>query len=151
MTGMKMSSLLKKRITVMEETVFLLNSLMSEIEFTGADIAKILSSVSSKTSVKNLYYLKKFSDYELYGDFHKVWRSAVEAFPYYKSEEKEKMLQLGSFLGTTDKESQLATIKLYFNYFANYREVAVNDYEKYGRISSLFGLFAGASVFILLL
>lgn len=151
MMGMKISSLLKKRITVLEETVYLLNSLISEIEFSGIDIVKILSSLSAGASVKSLQYLNKFTDFEMYGDFHKEWYSSVASFPYYKSEEKDKMLQLGSYLGTTDTKSQIATIRLYFTYFENYRDSAVKEYEKYGRVSSLFGLFTGASVFILLL
>ena len=66
-------------------------------------------------------------------------------------DEKIKMLQLGSFLGTTDADNQISTIKLYSGFFEKYRQCAVAEYEKYGRIASLFGMFAGASVFILLI
>ena len=151
MTGMKISSLLKKRITVLDETLFLLNSVMSEIEFSKTDIVKILSALSAEASLRSLLYLKRFCELDSYGNFHKEWHSAVISFPYYKSEEKDKLLQLGSFLGTTDISSQLSTLRLHFNYFVKYRDNAVSEYEKYGKVSSLFGLFAGASVFILLL
>lgn len=148
---MKASSLLRKRVTVLEETVYLLNALMSEIRFSKISIIAILSSLSEETSVKNLDFLKRFSDFDLYGDFHKEWHKAITVFPYYKNEEKAKMLQLGSFLGTTDTDSQIKTINLYFTYFEGYRENAKSEYDKYGKVSSLFGLFVGASVFILLL
>ncbi len=143
--------MLKKRVTVLEETVLLLNCLMSEIEFSQMNITEILSDLSDGVSMKNLHFMKGFSELGIYGDFHSEWCSGIKAFPYYRGEEKDKMLQLGSFLGTTDKDSQIKTIRLYFTYFGNYRENAVNEYEKYGKISSLFGLFFGASVFILLL
>ncbi len=148
---MKISSLLRKRITVLEETVFFLNSLMSEIEFSKMNIPEILSALSEESSLKNLKFLNRFPGLEIYGDFRKEWCTGINSFPYYKSEEKVKMLQLGTFLGTTDTNSQIKTIKLYFAYFGSYKENAVNEYEKYGKITSLFGLFIGASVFILLL
>ncbi len=143
--------MLRKRITVLEETVFFLNSLMSVIVFSKMNISEILSALSEESSLKNLHFLNRFPDLDIYGDFHKEWYTGITSFPYYKSEEKEKMLQLGTFLGTTDINSQIKTIKLYFTYFGNYRENAVNEYDKYGKVSSLFGLFIGASVFILLL
>ena len=61
------------------------------------------------------------------------------------------MLQLGSFLGTTDAKTQISTINLYKTFFEKYKNNAAADFEKYGKSSSLFGLFLGASVFILLL
>ncbi len=143
--------MLKNRITVMEETLFFLNSLMSEIEFSKMNIPEILSSLSEREAVRNLTFLGRFSDFGLYGDFRKEWCEGISSFSCYKSEEKEKMLQLGAFLGTTDTESQIKTLKLYFNYFENYRENAVSEFNKYGKVSSLFGMFLGASVFVLLL
>ncbi len=135
----------------MEETVFFLNSLMSEIEFSKMNIPEILSSMSERESVRNLTFLERFYDFGLYGDFRNEWYEGISSFSCYKSEEKEKMLHLGTFLGTTDTESQVKTLKLYFNYFENYRENAVSEFDKYGKISSLFGMFLGASVFVLLI
>ncbi len=135
----------------MDETIIFLNTLCAEIEFSKMSILKILSYFTKEASMKSLCFLNDFSDGDVPENFHSVWKHSINTFPYYKSEEKEKMLQLGSFLGTTDVENQLKTIRLYLFFFESYRDNAVNEYEKYGKISALFGLFIGASVFLLLI
>lgn len=149
--GMKLSSSLKRHLTVLEETVVLFNSLVTEIEFSKAEITKILGRFSDEPSMKTLSFLRGFKETGDYDDFHALWSEAVSAFPYYKREEKEKMLQLGTFLGTTDVNNQMSMIRLYLNCFGEYRERARSEYEKQGRIYSLLGLFIGASAYILIL
>ncbi len=148
---MKVSSLLKMRVTVLEETIIFLDSIIAEIEFSKINIISILCKFSNEASMKNLIFLNSFSDFSADDGFYNRWKEAINSFLYYKSEEKEKMLQLGSFLGTTDAKSQINTICLYKTFFENYKNNASADYEKYGKVSSLFGLFVGASVFILFL
>lgn len=146
-----MSLLLKERVTVLEETVIFLNSLIAEIQFSKSGIPRILNMFSSADSMKSLMFLNCFSETGEHSDFRRIWKESISSFSYYKSEEKEKMLQLGSFLGTTDTDSQISTIKLYLSYFVGYRDKAIEDYAKNGKMSSLLGMFIGASVFILLI
>ncbi len=135
----------------MQETVVFLDSLCTGIGFSKGGIVKLLSELSSESSFKSLKFLKTFTDYPDYEDFRKMWKEAVSSFAYYKRDEKMKMLQLGSFLGTTDADNQISTIRLYSVFFENYLKTAAEEYEKYGKVSSLFGMFAGATVFIILL
>lgn len=151
LTGMKVSLLLKRRILVMDETLIFLRSLGAEIHFARSDIRKILYDLSSGESLKSLSFLEGFADYSENTDFPLVWHDCISSFSLYKSDEKSKMLQLGSFLGTTDADSQIKTIKLHESFFENYREKAITDNDKYGKAASLIGLFLGASVFILLI
>ena len=146
-----MSLLLKKRVDVLDETVLFLNSLMGEIEFSRMNITDIIFSFSSGEAMKNLSYLNEIHHSDDQYDFHGQWKSSLSSFAYYKSSEKNKMLQLGDFLGTTDMCDQINIIRLYLSFFEKFRSNAVSEYEKYGKISSLLGLFTGASVFILLL
>ncbi len=148
---MKISLLLKKRVTLIEETIIFLNTLITEIEFSKRNVFEIFSVLSSEASMKNLPFLKSFGKSEEHSDFHSLWIKSINSTQSYKSEEKEKLLQLGNFLGTTDAKSQINTIRLYTVFFENYREKAVYEYEKYGKVSPLFGLFAGACIFILLI
>ncbi len=136
---------------MIEQTIVFLNSLTAEIEFSKVSIIKILAAFSAEPSFKNLLFLNSFSGFTDYDDFHSLWTESISSFAYYKSEEKEKMLQLGAYLGTTDVKNQINTIKLYKTFFENYRNNALSEYDKYGKVSTLFGLFTGASVFILLL
>ena len=101
--------------------------------------------------MKSLSFLDRFSAADRYADFHGEWKKGISSFIYYKSEEKEKLLQLGSFLGTTDMSGQLSAIALHLAFFEVFHKNAVADYEKYGKISTLLGVFFGASVFILLM
>lgn len=149
MTGMRISLLLKKRVVVLEETLTFLSSLISEIRFSKNNINKILSDLSSDEALNSLYFLKSFSFFTDNTDFRDIWIVSVKAFQYYKMEEKVKMLQLGAFLGSTDVESQIKTINRYIVFFENFLSKAETEYEKYGKTASLFGLFTGASVFIL--
>ena len=149
MTGMRISLLLKKRVVVLEETLTFLSSLISEIRFSKNNIIKILSDLSSDEALNSLYFLKSFSCFTDNSDFRDIWIVSVKAFQYYKMEEKVKMLQLGAFLGSTDVESQIKTINRYIVFFENFLSKAETEYEKYGKTASLFGLFTGASVFIL--
>lgn len=151
MTGMRISLSLKKRVRILEETVVFLNALSSEIKFSKNNIIKILSDLSSYKSLNNLLYLDCFASVTEYADFRNMWIAALKSFPYYKREEKEKMLQLGNQLGVTDTDNQINTIKLFIVFFENYLNVAKAEYEKYGKTASLFGLFTGASAFILLI
>lgn len=151
MMGMKASSQLKSRVSAIEETILLLSNISVEIKFTRKDLAEILKSFSNDSAYKNLSYLQSFSKYTTYDDFRSCWRVEIEAFTLYKSEEKEKMLQLVSCLGTTDVENQIRTIKLFSSYFDNYLINAVNDFNKFGKTAPMTGLFAGACIFILFL
>lgn len=151
LAGMKISLLLKKHLTVLEETIGFLNSLIAEIQFSKKGIPEILLILSSAPSMQNLTFLKSFSDSREFTDLREAWLNSISSFSGYKSDEKEKMLQLGTFLGTTDTDNQISTIKLYLAYFSEYRDRARSYYEKNGKLSSLLGMFIGASVFVLFL
>lgn len=129
----------------------LLRSLEAEINFARSDIRKILNNFSNESSMRNLRFLNIFSDCNENTDFHLLWYDAVSSFPFYKRDEKFKLLQLGSFLGTTDAVSQIKAINLYESFFDNYLKNAMADNDKYGKAASLFGMFFGASVFIIII
>lgn len=149
--GMRMSLLLKRRQLLLEETLTFLNSLSVEIEYSQKSIIKIIDRISCEESVKNLEFLKDcIRQMNVGADFPSAWCKAVESSRLYKREEKAKLLQLGSQLGTSDTDNQLRIIKVYSDYFQKYCLSASEDYKKYGKASSLFGMFIGAAIFVLL-
>lgn len=149
--GIRMSLLLKRRKLLIEETLVFLNCLAVEISYSREDIVSIVNKLSSEKPMMNLLFLKICSDNTKNGlDFPEAWREAVNGVSVYKREEKEKLLQLGSFLGTSDSENQINTIKVYSSFFEEYRNYAEEDYDKYGKVSTLFGVFLGAAIFILM-
>ncbi len=151
LTGMRISLLLKKRLNLLEETLTFLNTMIVSIEYTRSDILKIISSVIKEDSLKNLVFLRKCYDGIRNGyDFPDSWSKAVESTHLYKSDERAKLLQLGTCLGTSDSKNQVNIISSFRYYFEGYLSRANDDYTKYGKVSSLFGMFLGAVVFILL-
>ena len=150
LAGMNIATLLKKRVAIIDETIIFMDSLIAEIGFEKITLPQILHRLSEDALIGNLYYLKAFNDGSEYIDFNHRWCENIKSFPYYKNYEKDKLIQLGNFLGTTDADSQINTIKIYLSFFENYRKNAMNEFDRFGKTSPLFGLFAGAAAFILL-
>lgn len=135
----------------MSLTVLFLQRLSDEIRYSRSNISEIIYRICSEASFGELDYLSKCNEYITGGyDFPFAWRKSVETTPLYKSKEKEKIIQLGNFLGTSDCESQVNTINLYSAFFEKYHSEAVKDSEKYVKLACVSGIFIGASVFILL-
>lgn len=151
LTGMRMSLLLKKRQMLLEDTLTFLNTLIVSIEYSRTSIVKIICDISGEDTVKNLNFIRICANELNEGlDFPIAWNNAVGTALLYKSDERTKLLQLGNFLGTSDSENQINIIESYISYFKRFLNTATDDYNKYGKISSLFGMFVGAAVFILL-
>lgn len=144
--------MLKKRLVLLEDTLTFLNTLIVSIEFTRADMLRIISDMINEGTVKNLSFLRACADEIIEGyDFSYSWCNAVESFRLYKSDEKAKLLQLGAVLGTSDSKNQIKIIKTYIYFFEGFLLRANNDFAKYGKVSLMFGMFSGAAVFVLLL
>ena len=76
------------------ETLLMLNMFMSQIEYSRKDVINIITDLADDTGVDNLTFISDCCKYcsDEYS-FSDAWKRAVSEFPYYKSEEKNKMLQ----------------------------------------------------------
>ncbi len=145
-----MSLLLKKRQILLEETITFLNVLIVSIEYSRMNIIRIICSLSEEGTVRNLDFIRNCAcELERGSDFPKAWNESVKDALLYKSSEKDKLLQLGAFLGTSDSVNQINIIKSYIVYFSGFLDNAADDYNRYGKVLSLFGMFLGSAVFIL--
>lgn len=152
-SGVMMSLRLKKRCVFLSETLLFISQVSLEIEFVNLPVFDILRKIESDGCCRSLDYIglcvgKMQSGKALLSS----WNESVEqsALPL-KREEREKLKNLGSMLGTSDAQGQRAVLSLYKSYFTVYYEKALLEYEKYARTCVTLGIAAGVGFFILII
>ena len=148
-----MSALLKKRVSLLEETLSLIINLEIELKYRCDTLGSILMKLSALSFCSNLDYIKLCTDeIEKGKDFPSSWKKALmkSSLPY-SDDEKAKLISLGDFLGTTDIESQSIMLTLYKEYFTVFHERAVQKERKYSRMYSAMGFMSGFGIFIMVM
>ena len=152
-TGMKMSALLKRRVSLLEETLSFLVNLKIELLYRCDTVQNILIKLSAISLCSNLDYISFCCDELRNGnDFPSSWKKALNKsnLPYNR-EEKAKLVSLSDFLGTTDIDSQNTMLTLYKEYFNAFYEKALQKEKKYSRLYSTAGFVSGLGVFIMVM
>ncbi len=124
-----------------------------EISFTGADVNNLIKNVSEEKTIRKLDFLNLFlKETSIDRSFSDSWKKCVSnsCLPL-RNHERNKLAEIGNFLGTTDLESQLSMLTMYEEYFKNYSKEAQNEMKKSGQVSFLLGVVLGFAVFILVL
>ncbi|MBQ7861254.1 MAG: stage III sporulation protein AB [Clostridia bacterium] len=153
LTGMMISSRLKKRVEILEAVEIFISSVSLEIEFVSLPVYEILRKTACFEGCKELDFIGHcLSKMEGGEDFKSSWAAGVElsALPF-KREEKEKLKSLGALIGTSDAEGQRAMLSLYGSYFSFFSDNARKECEKYGRTGISLSVLLGLGILILLM
>ena len=149
--GQKVSSLLKKRVIILEETVNFIVNIRLEMQFRADNLLSLLSSVYNLSVCRNLDYMIDCTERLSAGEcFSSAWKTAVtnSRLPY-RIEEKLKLISMSDFLGTSDKESQREMLGLYEEYFIAFFKKADEENTKYSKICVMLGFVSGFGIFIM--
>lgn len=149
--SLKLSSRLKNRVSLLEETVSFIVNLRLELQFRADNLYGLLSSMSMLTSCKNLSFISECKT-RLKTDecFSSAWREIVASSSLpYKEDEKEKLMSMADFLGISDKATQSELLILYEEYFVSFLKRAEKENEKYSKLCVMLGFVSGLAVFIM--
>lgn len=152
-TGVTISLRLKKRALFLSETVMFISQVSMEIEFVSLPIFDILKKIADGRCCGCLDFIPLcIEGWERGEDFFCCWKSSVRnsCLPM-KDEERKRLENLGSLLGTSDVNGQKNMLSLYKGYFSSYYEKAKNEYETYGKMCVTLSIVVGTGIFILLI
>ena len=151
--GVICSIKLKKRVTLLEKTIVMLEELKIQIQFLNMPVYEMLETTGKKEYLSNLDYLSVCCEEMKKGkDFPEAWKlSIVNTLQLYKREEKERLLQLGTNLGTSNTESQINIIDSQMVSFDEFLTKAKNSSMKYSNMATLLGVLSGCMIFIVLI
>lgn len=150
--GISSSLRLKRRASLLEATVILLEGIKMEMEYTQCPLDEIICKYagvkpySSINFIKECYHLLENGE-----DFPTAWSNSVKLSSLYMSQEKEKLLQLGMLLGTSDSTGQVNMLEMYIEYFKQFLQKARKKSDSYSGVSVYIGVFCGFGMFILLI
>ena len=148
-----MSSRLKKRSVFLSEVLLFFSQASMEIEYVNLPVPDILRKIEAGCCCRSLDFISPcLESLNLGYGFCDSWEQSVEnsSLPM-KKEERQRLKNLGSLLGTSDAVGQRSILALYTKYFTYYHELAVADYEKYGKMCVTVSLVTGVGIFILLM
>lgn len=152
-SGITMSLRLKRRSEFLGEILLFVSQVSMEIEFISLPLPEILKKIYDGECCRNLDFVAFCLENMRSGeDFFSSWKNGIEVSRLpMKKEEREKLKNLGSLLGTSDAKGQSALLSLYKSYFSAFYERAVSDEQRYGKMCVTLGIVLGTGVFILIL
>ena len=138
---------------LIEKTLLMLEEMKILIEYLNMPIYEMLTSISGKEYLGQLNFIAICADEISKGvDFPKAWKYSLSlSCLQYKTQEKEKLLQLGENLGASNKENQVNILSLHSAYFCEYLQKAKDKRKKYGSMASIIGVLSGCMIFILII
>lgn len=153
MAGTAVSYRLKMRKAFLSQLLLFFSAVSVEIEFISLPLADIMKKIKEEKTCGKLDFIAPCIEYLYRGEsFSSSWEKAVDkSLLPMRQEEKEKLLQLGYLLGTSDANGQKVILTLYSNYFTEFYNKAEADNERYGKLTVLLGAVLGMGLFILFL
>lgn len=150
--GIYISTLLKKRSEYLEKTVLLIECLILEIEYSSETLYEIIKCFSLRNEFKCLDYLLNCNSLIEEGvEYPNAWSDSVSKSKFFNKNEKEKMLQLGRILGSSNMQTQKRKMKIYLEYFNNFLFVSKKAEEKYASVFLYSGTLLGFGLFIIII
>lgn len=121
------------------------------IEYLNMPVGEMLLKISEKGYLESLTFIKSCSNEIISGaDFPVAWKNSLSLHCLlYKTQETDKLLQLGENLGTSDKENQMNILNMQTSYFNEYLQTATDKKKKYSSMSSAIGVLVGCMIFIM--
>ena len=144
---------LKKRVALLEKTIMMLEDIKLQLQYLNLPLYEMLNQTSTKEYLSELDYLSRCCEKLKIGcDFPSAWKKSLQNTSQpYKTEEKERLLQLGLNLGKSDTESQINIINLQISCFEEFVSAAKIQNKKYGNMTTVLGALSGCMIFILVI
>ncbi|MGN1443155.1 MAG: stage III sporulation protein AB [Acutalibacteraceae bacterium] len=141
---------LRKRADILDKTYSLLNEMKIMLEYYCLSVNELIDAAYEKSCYQKTFIIQCKKLLTDGNDFPVAWSASVESAGIYKKEEKQKLIQLGEFLGTSDLESQLTVMQMYITDFDEFRKDAQNKRKKYADTSIFVGAFCALGLFVMM-
>lgn len=145
--GTRKSLLLKRRVTLLEELVRLLNEFAIEIRCTAPTLDELCGQARGSFA-EMLRECREEST-----DIKSAWEKACGQLSQLSccgTEEYEIMLSLGQSLGTCDVQGQLSLLELHSEKLSSVRQAAADEYARKGKLMRSVGALCGIGAAILI-
>ncbi len=120
-----------------------------QLEYLNMPVYDMIKILCEKKSVDEIEFLHDCREMILQGyDFPYAWQTSVLNAMYYKINEKDELLQLGSNLGTSNRENQIEILSMHKIAFESFIKNAKAKEEKYGKMSITLAALSGCMFFI---
>lgn len=150
LTGLAVSSRLKKRKELLEELVSFHSCLKIDFSYSVLPLERIAEKYAKEDSFRELSFLGRcFAEIQNGADFPFAWETAVEKEYLLSSSEKAKLSRLGSLLGTSSAEQQVNMLCMYEEYFKAYYKASAEAFDKFSKPAIFTGVFVGFALFVL--
>lgn len=136
---------------MLEKTLLFIGSMKLDFEYLSLPLDRLIEKYAQSKSFSDLYFISFCCDEIKNGaDFPKAWKKAVELSPLFSFEEKAKLAELGTLLGTSDCCSQVGMLRGFERSFDEFYQNALKTSEKYGSSAVTAGIFLGFGFFVML-
>ncbi len=151
--GVIYSIKLKKRVSIVHETLIMLEEMKVLLQYLNIPVYEMLMQISNKDYLRDLDFIAECCRQMSAGtDFPMAWKDALKSTDQlYKTEEIEKLLQLGENLGTSNAENQLKFLNLQTTCFETFLKTAEDKNKKYSTTAITLSTLTGCMIFILIL
>lgn len=139
----------KERLEIEEKMIEEIAVMIRWNSLTLNEIAEELFKNKIFTNVKFLNVLSEYCNDIC--SFPDAWEKAVLLDGNLSKEEQKILLEVGSTLGTTDKEGQLSALELYSTRIKKMQESEAEKYRQKGRMYRSLGVTAGAMIGIIII
>ena len=123
------------------------------LQYLNIPVYEMLVQISRKDYLRDLCYISECCCFMSRGeDFPLAWQNALKSSGHlYKTDEKDKLLQLGTNLGTSDTQNQIRILDMQTKYFEAYLNAAVEKNKKYSSMTLTLSVLCGCMIFILII
>ena len=131
----------------------MLREMKMQLEYLNMPLCDMILQMKSREYFFSLGFLNECCNLiEIGTDFPKAWESAViNSSHYYKREETEKLLHLGTNLGRSNLSNQIDILNIHIGYFETFLKNAKIAQQKYGNMSLMASALLGCMFFIMVI
>ena len=142
---------IRRRARILETTYMMLNEMKLTFEYACLPMYETVSRLNEKSSYSETFIPECKRLLDSGTDFPAAWSASVSTAKGLSRDEKQKLLQLGGLLGTSDLGSQLSVMDMYIRSFDEYRKEARLVSKKYADTCLYAGLFCALGIFVMLI
>lgn len=136
---------------MLEKIYLLLCEMKLTMEYACLPMYELICVLSAKGCYEGTFIIPCKELLDKGQEFPDAWRISVRNDAYLSAPEKDRLLQLGGFLGTSDLKSQVSVIDMYIISFDEYKKEAVLKSRKYAGTVIYTGVFCALGLFVMLL